>query len=105
MKKYIGILIVVITVILSVSCEYINDLGLETGLNDGLMVYWPVVESDTIYLKDFSGNGNNITTHNNSSAVSIIEGKYSNEFRTTGSGSDDSFCESSSRQIIQSTKE
>lgn len=62
MKKYIGMFAVLLTVILSVSCEYITDLEMEAGLTDGLVAYWPVVESTgTATIKDYSGNGNDLT--------------------------------------------
>lgn len=82
MKKHISLSALILAVVLTVSCEYISELELEAGLSDGLVAYWPVVESSGTTVKDHSGNGNDLTVQGTQSYPS---GKYSNALYFNGS--------------------
>jgi hypothetical protein len=105
MKKYIMMFSLILAVVMVSSCEnYMDDLDFQVNLNKGLVVYWPVVGSDT-YLKDFSSNGNDIGVHMNTSAVSIVAGRYSSAFRTNGTGIAYSYCDKYPSQIFSNSTE
>lgn len=87
MKKFIEILTVLMTVLLNISCEYISDLEMETGLTDGLVAYWPMNEqvdpSDSAgsTIHDYAGKHNLTLEYDGEiggdepSAISV-DGKY-----------------------------
>ncbi|PKL16417.1 MAG: hypothetical protein CVV49_16365 [Spirochaetae bacterium HGW-Spirochaetae-5] len=63
--KRIFLTFIIVLSISSVSCDdYLDDLALQIGLNEGLVAYWPVTESSGFTIKDESLNGNNIVLTN-----------------------------------------
>jgi Concanavalin A-like lectin/glucanases superfamily len=57
----------------TMSCEnYMDDLNFQAHLNDGLVAYWPVVETSGAAVKDYSGYNHNILMN----IPSYTSGKY-----------------------------
>lgn len=84
MKRIIISFIIVLS-ISSISCDdYLDDLALQSGLNEGLVAYWPMNEQypDPITLltneaKDYSGNNNDLELLNTTDGLGIQEYAYS----------------------------
>jgi hypothetical protein len=75
MKKYIILFPVIFVLSIATSCsEYMDDVAFKTGLNDGLVSYWPVMGTDSSGLEYDYKRHNNIT--NNGTATKVT-GKYS----------------------------
>jgi hypothetical protein len=62
MKKYIIFLPIMLIMTIAASCsDFINDMAMESTLNEGLVAYWPVTSADSTSVQDFSGNNLNLT--------------------------------------------
>jgi len=78
MKKYIMI-IQMIALLIILSCDdYLEDLTVQNGLNEGLVAYWPVTESSGNEINDMTGNTNLIVSN-----ATLTAGVYSNAINCT----------------------
>jgi hypothetical protein len=76
MKKNIIVFSAIFLLSVATSCsDYMNDMDIQTGLNEGLVVYLPAFENSGTILKNFGSLGGNAVISNGSITT---QGKYGN---------------------------